>query len=142
MDSPKDEFAVLVQADLFDAEAGELLLDAGGAIRVVFRIRLGPPVFEIALEVKLAPLIVEAVGHLVANNGPDRSIVKCIVGAQIEIGRLQNARRKNYLVHQRVVVGVDGRRRHGPLGAVDRPSHLREVPFPLKLTGTQQVVDE
>ena len=41
--------------------------------------------------------------------------------------RLEDARREDHLVERRVVVGVHRRRRHLPLGAVDRLADLREL---------------
>src|ERR1043166_4727651 len=57
----RHQFAILVQANLIRLKTGKLLLNASGAIGIVFRVSFRPPVFEVALQIKLTTLIVEAV---------------------------------------------------------------------------------
>src|ERR1044071_2924166 len=57
----QNEFAVLVKVDFVDAETRELLFHAVGTIRIVLRVGICPPVFQIALVIKLAALVVESV---------------------------------------------------------------------------------
>src|SRR5947208_17117901 len=66
----------------------ELLLHTLGALLVVLQVFGGPPVFQIALGVKLAPLVVKAVGHLMADDGADPAIVHSVVRPGVEEGRL------------------------------------------------------
>ena len=51
----------------------------------------GPPVAQVALAVRLAPLIVEAVADLVADHGADRAVVHGVVRVHVEERRLQDA---------------------------------------------------
>ena len=49
-----------------------------------------PPVAQVALGVELAAFVVEAVGQFMSNGGAGVAVVRGIVGAGIEKGRLQN----------------------------------------------------
>jgi hypothetical protein len=53
---------------------------------------------EVALRVVLAALVVEPVGHLVADHGADPAVVDGVVGLGSKNGRLQDARREHDLV--------------------------------------------
>ena len=75
----------------------------------------------------LPALIVEAVRHLVADDRADAAVVDRVVRLRIEERRLQNAGREHDLVHVRIVVGVHGRRRHAPFGAIDRFADLLQL---------------
>ena len=74
-----------------DLEGVKLIFDAGGALLKIFQVFGRPPVAQISLGIVLAALIVEAVGHLMADDGADAAIVERIVGLRIEEGRLQDA---------------------------------------------------
>jgi hypothetical protein len=91
--------------------------------------------------VELAALVVEAVADLVADHGADGAVVHRVVGLQVEEGRLQDGGREHDLVGERVVVGVDGLRRHAPLGLVNRLAGARGLACPLETRGAQAVAD-
>ena len=59
-------------------------------------------------------------GHLVANDHADGTVVDDIVGLHIEVGRLQDGGREAYLVSGWFIVGIDGLRRHLPFSGVHR----------------------
>ena len=92
------------------------------------RSSVGPPDFlDVAVEVVLGALVVEAVGHLVADDDADAAEVDRRVGRVVEEGRLQDAGGEVDVVLRRHVVGVHGGRRHAPLGGVDGLAELGEV---------------
>ena len=61
------------------------------------------------------PFVVEGVGELVADGGAGVAVVGRVVELRVVERRLQHAGREVDVVHLRVEVGVDGRRRHAPL---------------------------
>ena len=85
---------------------------------------IGPPVDEVAVTVVFGALIVEAVPDLMPDHGTDATVVGRVVGLCVEERWLQDRGREHDLVHARVVIGVDGLRRHEPLVAVHRPAEL------------------
>ncbi len=87
-------------------------------------IAVRPPVDEIAVAVVLGALVVEAVPDLVADHRADAAVVGGVVGVCVEERWLQDRRGEDDLVHARVVVGIDGLRRHEPLVAVDGATQL------------------
>ena len=56
-------------------EGIKLLAHHGGAGRKPFAVFLGPPVAQVALGVVLPALVIEPVGHFVANDGADAAVV-------------------------------------------------------------------
>ena len=132
------EFAVDVQARqrlVFVV----LLHDRTRALFEFLRGLRRPPVAQVAFGVELPSLIIEAVRHFMADYGANPAVVHCVVGIGIEEGRLQNAGRKHNLVHVRVVVGVDRRRCHSPVGAIDRLADLVNVAIGFEFFGPQRV---
>mmetsp|Transcript_28869 Transcript_28869/g.60636 ORF Transcript_28869/g.60636 Transcript_28869/m.60636 type:complete len:694 (-) Transcript_28869:662-2743(-) len=93
---------------------GELVGDARGAGPVAGVRGGGPPLLQPPLPVVLPPLVVEAVGHLVAEHGADGAIVARVGVLRAEEGRLQDPRRDEEGVLGGVVVGVDHRDGRGP----------------------------
>ena len=90
-----------------------VLLDhQAGAGLVGLHVLGRPPVLQVALGIILATLVVEAVGHFMADHHADGAVVHRVVRQGIEERRLQDAGGEDDLVHQGVVVGVDGGRRH------------------------------
>src|SRR5205085_8530825 len=83
-----DELARLVQARL-DLEGVELLDDAVRAVFKVLHVGGRPPVLEVAGEVELRSLVVEAVRDLVADDRADAAVVDGVVCRGVEEGRLQ-----------------------------------------------------
>ena len=88
---------------------------------------VGPPVHQVAVAVVLGALVVETVPDLVADDRADTAVVGGVVGLGVEERRLQNRCGKDDFVHARVVVGVDGLRRHEPLVAVHRVAQLGQL---------------
>ena len=99
---------------------------------VRLRVRLGPPVAQVALLVELAALIVEAVRQFVADHGAGAAVVDGGVAAGLIERRLQNAGGEVDGVAIGAVVRVDRRRRHAPLAAIDRLADLVERPLALE----------
>ena len=83
-----------------------LIVHALGTRVELLTILFGPPIFEVALGVKLAAFVVEAVGKLVSDGAAGVSVVRCIVCFAVVNWRLQNPCREVDVVHLRVVVGV------------------------------------
>ena len=86
--------------------------------------------------------VVEAVGHLVADDGADAAVVHRVVGVGVEERRLQDPGREDDLVAERVVVGVHDVGGHRPLGPVHRRAELSELAAHLEGGGLQTVPDE
>ena len=87
---------------------------------------LGPPVADLSGAVEGGALVVEAVADLVADDSADARVVHGVVGMRVEEGRLKDRSGEDDLVHRRVVVGVDGLRRHVPLVAIHRLGQLAQ----------------
>src|SRR3569832_918225 len=93
-------------------ECGVLLTQMIGAGLEGGAVGRPPPVDQPAHAVGLAALIVEAVGHLVADDAPDAAVVDGRVGVGVEEGRLQGRGGDGDLVLLGVVGGVDRLRAH------------------------------
>ncbi len=139
---PREIGDVLAQCQLaVDVHArqrliGVVLLGKRRGARVeILAVCLGPPVLQHAIAIIFRALIVEAVADLVADGGADLAIVHRVVGVGIEEGRLQDAGREHDLVERRIVIGVVGRRRHAPFGAVDRLIDALRMAVPFEFSG-------
>src|SRR5271170_4424942 len=117
---------VLAQREL----AVHLNVVHGGEVAVLLHLAIGllvellsvigsPPIGQVSIAVKLASLIVEAVRELVADDSSGVTIILSVRRVRIEEQQLQNASWKIDIVHAGVVVGVDRRRSHAPLAAID-----------------------
>ena len=73
-------------------KAAVLVGDAIGPLLKCFAIVRGLPLAQIALAVELGALVVEAVGHFVADDHADAAEVHCRIDLEVEERRLQNAR--------------------------------------------------
>ena len=82
--------------------------------------------------VELAALVVEAVRDLVADDRADGAVVHGVVGVGVEERRLQDARREDDLVEQRVVVGVHLVGWHRPLAPIDGLVQSADLPRELE----------
>jgi hypothetical protein len=122
---------------------GVVLLDQHRGLGLeVLVVGLGPPVAQVAVAVVLGALVVEAVADLVADHGADAAVVDRVVRVGVEERRLQDRGREHDLVHLRVVVGVDGLRRHAPLVAVDRLAQLVDFAVGFDHARTHHVADQ
>ena len=101
-----------------DVEALELVHHALAALAEGLEIRRGPPVVQPPGGVELRPLIVETMADLVADHDADGAIVDGVGSLEIEGRRLEDARRKDDLVEQRVVVRIGGGRSHAPAPSI------------------------
>ena len=108
----------------------------GGAVGI------RPPVAQRPVAVEAAALVVEAVADLVADDRADAAVVRRGIAVRLEERVLQDRGREHDLVHQRVVVRVDGLRRHVPLVAVDRLADLAELAVVLVDVRAPHVADE
>ena len=106
---------------------GDQPLRLRGKARLVARC---PPVAQVAVAVELAALVVEAVADLVADHHANAAVVQRVVSRRVERRRLQEGRREDDLVHRRVVVGIDGLRRHRPFVVVDGLAEPVDRPLP------------
>src|SRR6266496_5042234 len=123
------KLTVLVDS-LFDLKPIELIDDTLCPRLKCFQVSISPPISEISCRVKLPTLIVETMRHFVANNRAHATIVEGVVCLGIEKRWLQDSSGKHYLVNLRIVVGIDGWRRHTPFHSVYRPPNLVQVaPF-------------
>ena len=109
----------LDRIELLDQNVG-LGLERGGVL-------FGPPVVHVAVLVEVAALVVESVGHLVADHHADGAVVDRVIGIGVVERRLENGRREADLVGRGIVVGVDRLRRHEPFVLVDRLAELAQI---------------
>ena len=88
---------VLRRSILFGRRGLEAAVFAGdtfGALSECFQVGVGLPLAQIAFSIKLRALVVEAVGHLVADHGADATEVDGWIGLEIEEWRLQDSGRE------------------------------------------------
>src|SRR6185295_17075182 len=100
-----------------------------------------PPVAHLSGAVELAAFVVEAVTDLMADDRADRAVVDRRIGVRIEERRLQDARREGDLILGRIVVGVDGLRRHEPLAAIDGLVDALDVTLPLEYPRVAHILE-
>ena len=74
------------------------------------------------------------------DHGSNGAVVHRVVDRGVEIRRLEDAGGEHDLVERRVVVGIDGRRRHPPFGPVHRMAHLSELALLLEFARPQHVL--
>src|SRR3954471_697948 len=98
-----------------------------GAFSELLVIRLGPPVAQPSVAVVVASLVVKTMTDLVANDGANPPVIHRIVCFEGKKRRLQDRRRKDDLVLNRVVVGVHFLWRHQPERSIDGPAELRDL---------------
>src|SRR5437762_4071549 len=127
------QFAVYVQAVEHRVRI-ELRCDQTRSCLELRQIGGTPPVAEIALRVELRALVVEAVSHLVTDDGAHAAIVDGVVGVWIEERGLHDASGKHDLVHRGIVVRIYRWWCHPPFGAIDGLSDLGQRAPPLVLT--------
>ena len=102
--------APAVEVDARQAEVAVLLHQAGHVLPVLGQGLLRPPRLQVSGSVVLPPVVVKGVTELVADGEPDTSeIEKVWPGALVE-GRSEDAERKDDLIHEGGVVGVNGLR--------------------------------
>ena len=137
---------VLAQSECAISECARCYLNT---VKVVFK-HLGalveagfifrcPPVDEVAILVELATLVVETVGHLVADHHADSAIVEGIVGVHIEEWILQDTCWEADLVGSRIVVGIHSLWGHIPFIFVHRFAQEAQRVVLLKLSRTLYV---
>src|SRR5260370_6491509 len=116
-----------------------LVGNAFAALVVLFGVCGRPPIAEVAVSVELAALIVESVREFVTDNHADGAIIYGIVHTLLKERRLQNAGGKVDGVQLRIVVGVDGGRRHGPLAAIHGFADLGHPALELERRGLSHI---
>src|SRR5207245_5744983 len=116
-----------------------LVADAFGARVKLFAVLFGPPIFQIALGVELAALVVKTVRQFVTDGATGVAVVWRVVQLGIVQRSLQNARGKIDVVHLRIVVGVYGGRRDFPFAVVYGLTDLGDLPAVLKRGGLLHV---
>src|SRR5580693_7110167 len=110
-----------VQLEVVDSdEARVLVRHATGPLLEFLAVLLRPPIVQIALRIKLTPLVVEAVGEFVTDDQANSAEVHAVVHFVVKKWRLQDARRKHDFVVGRVVVRVYRWWSHAPFLAVER----------------------
>src|SRR3712207_476810 len=78
-----------------------------------------PPILHVAIGVILTTLVIETVGHFMANHYTDSAIVERIVGLGVKERILKNARREAYLIGCRVIISINRLRSHEPFVLVN-----------------------
>ena len=101
-----------------------------------------PPVAQVPLAVGLATLIVEAMANLMTDHGANAAIVRCVVGVDVEEGRLEDSCRKHNLIIGGVVVRIHRLRRHAPSRPVNRLAKSRRHVLVLEQPRTHGVAHE
>src|SRR5438132_11645346 len=85
---------------ILDRIAAELIDHALRALLKILKVRRTPPIGQITLRIELCTVVVETMRHLVANDRPDCTVIKCFVTRKIEKRRLQDTGREYNLVHR------------------------------------------
>src|SRR5205823_10319207 len=122
-------------------EAAVLVDEALGSVGERLRVLRGPPLLEIAARVELPSLIVEAVRQFVADDGAHAAVVDAGVALDAVERRLQDAGGEVDVVLERVVVRVDGRRRHAPFALVYRLADLVQLAAELERVRALRVAE-
>src|SRR6266481_9732755 len=127
-----NQLAILVQVAVDDVGV-ELVGDTGGAGLEILQIFRAPPVFQVALAVELAAVVVKTMCDFMSDDRSHSAVIHRVIGFRIVEGRLQDAGGKDDFIHAAVVVGVHGWWRHTPFRAVHRLADLvqpaREIKF-------------
>src|SRR6266481_561319 len=128
----QNQLAILVQVAVDDVGV-ELVGDTGGAGLEILQIFRAPPVFQVALAVELAAVVVKTMCDFMSDDRSHSAVIHRVIGFRIVEGRLQDAGGKDDFIHAAVVVGVHGWWRHTPFRAVHRLADLvqpaREIKF-------------
>ena len=104
------------------------LVHQDGSLGLEGLIVLGsPPVGHVAVLVEQASLVVESMGHLVADHDSDGAVVDGVVSLGIEERRLEYACGEAYLVGSGIVVCIDGLGRHEPFLLVHGLAEIGEI---------------
>jgi len=106
------------------------------------RIALRPPVPQVPPAIVLAAFIIEAVRELVADGAAGVAIVGRSVHLGIVKRRQKNAGGKVDVIELRVVIGIDGRRRHVPLAAIHGPADFRGLAPRFKLHRASHIAEK
>ena len=114
---------------------------AVGALDELLAVFGGLPFAQVAVAVIFRAFVVEAVGHLVADDYADAAEVDGRIDVRIEERRLEDAGGEVDVVHRRVVVGVDRGRRHAPLLLIDGLIQLVQVVVALEDGVAMHVAD-
>jgi hypothetical protein len=130
--SPRNQLAILMQVAVDDVGV-ELIGNAGSARLEILQVLRAPPVFQVALTVELAAVVVKTMCDFMSDDRSHSAVVHRVIGLRIVEGRLQDACRKDDFIHAAVVIGVHGWRRHAPFRAVHGLPNLvqpaREIKF-------------
>ena len=124
-----------------DHDLVELVCKHLGLCLELGRILFCPPGRHVAVLVEEASLVVESVRHLMSDNDSDRSVVDRVVSIRIEERRLEDSCREADLVGGRVVICVDGLRRHAPLSLVGRLAELGEIVGHVPLARSPEILE-
>ena len=131
--------AVGVKAGL-DLDRVELGSEHFGFLLELRLIRRRPPVGHVAVRVKEAALVVEAMGHLMADHDTDAAVIDGVIRIGVEERRLQDGGREADLIGRRVIVGIDRLRRHAPFGLVRRLAEFGHIVGHIPGAGTAQIL--
>src|SRR5205823_2157933 len=135
------EQAILLYARLGNLPS-VLVRYALAALVVLLGVGRRPPVAQISLGVELAPLVVEAVGDLMADHRAGAPEVNGIVHVGVKVRRLQNAGRKIDGVELGIVIGVDSGRSHGPLATIYRLADLVQPAMKFEVARLVDILQE
>src|SRR5947209_15034756 len=110
-----------------------LIADALRARLKFFAVFLSPPVFKIALGVKLASLVIKAVRQLMANRATGVSIIRRVIHLRIEQRRLKHSSREVDVIHLWIEIRVHRCRSYVPLAVVYWFADFRDIAAVFKL---------
>src|SRR5207237_3834562 len=120
---PKREFAIQLQI----VNRNEVSVFVGNATGPLFKflaVLFRPPVAQIALRIELAPLVVESMSQLMADDRANAPEIHVIVNFLVEERWLQNPRWENNLIAWRTVIDVPRRCSHAQFLASERLAAL------------------
>src|SRR6185437_4047121 len=116
-------------------ELAVFICNAAGTFFKLCAVGVSPPVAEVAFSIKLATLVVKAMGQFVANDYANAAEVHSSVCSFVKERRLQDSGREVDVIIWRAVVGIHGGWAHAPLFLVERLADFIPVAMNLESAG-------
>ena len=143
-----------VVSDILAESETAVCMDTGKNLNLVelsgefasFLVELGlvlssPPVDHVSILVEHRALIVETVGHLMADDNTDTAIVDRNISLRIKERLLENSGRETNLVCGRIIISIDCLRSHPPLCLVGRFSKFGKIVGDIPLRRALKVLE-
>src|SRR2546425_2369045 len=124
----ENQLAVQVQA-VGSLITSELLAHTVGPRHELVSVFRRPPGAKVSLRIELASLVIKTMSYFMSDDGANGAVVESIISLRIKERGLQDPGGKDDFVVGRIVVSIDGGRRHHPFGLVDGFVDLGNIAF-------------